>query len=122
MEKNITKIHFDPHYIGLEDRCISLFVDPKNGVIFMDEGDGEDRINGAALHPDNGPRFYIERGDGPVHLMLEYADMIFPLGAVAAELDIRRWIVEVNRFLIDCIPLHTRPRKSPEPLAAASAG
>lgn len=119
MDKMIDRLGFDPYWIGLEDRFASLVVDSRNGVILMNEGDGEDRMNGAALFPDNSPRFRIEQGNGKLQLMLEYAGMNFPLGAVAADLDIRRWIVEVNRFLIDCIPLHARPRKSPEPLAAA---
>ena len=40
MEKRIAALSSNPHTVSLTDRKSSLFIDPKSGSIFVDEGDG----------------------------------------------------------------------------------
>jgi hypothetical protein len=73
MDKRIASVSTDPHSVSLTDRPCSLFIDPTSGVIFVDEGDGDGRMNGAVFSPANGPVFIVQVGNGSgCRLVLNY--------------------------------------------------
>ena len=59
MVKTVAKLLRDPFRVGLTDRTCSVFIDPKAGTILIDEGAGDDRLNGAVMYPDKSPRFSV---------------------------------------------------------------
>lgn len=103
MEKKIVALSRAPFTVELEDRPCSVFVSAKDGKILIDEGgDGDDRLNGAVLYADQGPRFAV-RGrstdDASDSLQLECGTFSLRLGAVPPGLDAAAWAEEVNAFL-----------------------
>ena len=101
MEKRIAKLSFDPFAIGLADRECSLFIDPQSAQIFLDEGEGEGRVNGAVFTPANGPRFASrsDNGSGLASLILEYCGMELTVGSVESVDRLSSWVVAANALL-----------------------
>ena len=100
MDKRILRLSRDPFRVELEDRSCSVFIDPKAGAILIDEGEGEDRLNGAVMYPDKAPHFSIgtETGETSV-LLLDYSGFRLLVGTVADLADAQDWASAANRFL-----------------------
>ncbi len=104
MEKLITELTLppDPFTISLADRKCSLFIDPESGVIYLDEGSGEDRVNGAVLSPNRQPRFVVVPTSGDQHsLALSYSGMQLIVGIHANMSSLSEWVSHANSFLIE---------------------
>jgi hypothetical protein len=100
LEKRIVAQSLDPHTISLADRECSLFIDPTSGSIFVDEGAGEGRVNGAVFTPANGPSFFVSLAAGPDHLLtLDYSGFRFIVGVSADSSELRRWAESANLLL-----------------------
>src|SRR5436305_4113526 len=100
MEKRIAALSTEPHSVSLTDRPCSLFIDPTSGSIFVDEGDGEGRMNAAVFSPANGPSFAIRTAPGSGwQLVLDYVGTHYPLGLSDDESGLRRWAASANALL-----------------------
>lgn len=101
MEKRIAELTTDPHTVSLTDRKCSLFIDPQTGSIFVDEGDGEGRMNGVVFSVTNRPSFSARTGDGArQHLVLNYCGAQYELGEVSEDSNaLQSWISSANAFL-----------------------
>ena len=114
MDKKITKLSAGRHFsIDLSDQSLSVFIDGDSGVIFLDEGPGPDRVNGAALIPDRRARFVLRGGSSPeLLLQIEYCGRVFTAGTTdtytlvcqdeptARPIDsVERWVESVNQAL-----------------------
>jgi hypothetical protein len=100
MEKRIITLSLDPHAIGLIDRVCSLFIAPKSGCIFIDEGDGEGRMNGAVFAPTNAPSFSVQPLAPPDHmLLLSYCGVQYVVGVSENGDELRRWAESANSLL-----------------------
>lgn len=100
MEKRIAALSTDPHTVSLTDRQCSLFIDPKSGSIFVDEGDGEGRMNGIVFSPGNGPSFSVRHSTGPDHrLVLDYCGIEYVVGVSDDDNELRRWAESANLLL-----------------------
>ncbi len=103
MEKKIVALSRVPFKVQLQDRPCSVFVSAKDGKILIDEGgDHDDRLNGAVLYADQGPRFAVRgraAGESGDSLRLECGTLSLRLGAVPPGLDAAAWAEEVNAFL-----------------------
>ena len=95
MSKRIVGLGVSPYMVRLEDWECSLYVDEQNGNMFMDEGPGDDRLNGAVLKAHRRPAFRATRG----RLVLDYAQHEFDLGELADGLDAAPWVESVNALL-----------------------
>src|SRR6185312_6180749 len=100
MDKRITKLASDPYTVSLADRECSLFIDPLSAQIFMDEGAGEGRINGAVFTPANGPRFSTRTASGTFgqELILAYCGVEVAVGSMDSSRDLDRWAEQANAF------------------------
>ena len=100
MKKRITTLSTDPYSISLSDRAISLFVDPKSAAIFVDEGEGEDRMNGAVFSPSNRPSFSVrELAGSDSQLVLNYCGTAYFVGESSESESLRSWAASANKFL-----------------------
>jgi hypothetical protein len=100
MEKRIVTLTTGPHVVSLVDRPSSLFVDPASGSIFVDEGDGEGRMNGAVFAAANEPVFAVRHAEGPDwRLVLDYCGTGFEVGVLADETGLRDWAEGANTLL-----------------------
>jgi hypothetical protein len=100
MEKRIAELTTDPHTVSLIDREFSLFIDPKTGSIFADEGNGEDRMNGVVFSPRNGPSFSVHPSGGvDRRLILNYCGTQYIIGDSEDESSLRRWAESANLLL-----------------------
>jgi hypothetical protein len=99
MEKRIATLSTDPHTVSLVDRKCSLFIDPNSGSIFVDEGDGEGRMNGVVFSPENGPTFTVAPTETDQRLVLEYCGTRYEIGS-SKDLDhLRSWAESANALL-----------------------
>jgi hypothetical protein len=100
MDKRIAKLSREPFRVSLEDRPCSIFIDPKAGTILIDEGEGEDRLNGAVMYPDKTPSFSVatETGKGSV-LLLDYNGFRLVVGTTSDTAQTREWAASANHFL-----------------------
>src|SRR5258708_26712854 len=97
MEKRITNVSYDPHTVSLVDRMCSLFIDSKSGSIFVDEGVGEDRMNGAVFSVSNRPSFSVLIHEGRDHkLVLDYRGIQCLLGVSDDANKLRQWAASAN--------------------------
>lgn len=102
MEKRIADLSSDPYTVSLTDRKCSLFIDPKSGSIFVDEGDGEGRMNGAVFTLGNGPTFSVHPFAGADHLLiLEYRGTEFVVGVSEHDNELTRWAENANELLTE---------------------
>jgi hypothetical protein len=100
MDKRIVKLSREPFRVGLEDRSCSIFIDPKVGTILIDEGEGEDRLNGAVMYPDKAPIFSVATEDGKGNvLLLNYSGFRLVVGTVKDAAETQEWASSANRFL-----------------------
>lgn len=99
MDKRITKFSCDPYFIGLTDRPISMYIDADSGDLFIDEGIGDDRMNGAGLFADEGTRFVCESGNGRSVVKLICGSFSWDAGWTPNEIEAATWVDAVNRFL-----------------------
>lgn len=100
MGKQIAKLGVDPFHIGLMDQACSVFVDPRNGDILLDEGDGDDRLNGVVLYADKEPRFYsVPLPETGAQLLLSYCKHLLVLGVHSDATALRDWARTVNETL-----------------------
>ncbi len=100
MDKRIVKLSHEPFRVGLEDRSCSIFIDPKVGTILIDEGEGEDRLNGAVMYPDKAPKFSVATEDSKGNvLLLTYSGFRLEVGTVQDVKETQDWATEANRFL-----------------------
>jgi len=100
MEKRITALSSNPHTVSLTDRKCSLFIDPKSGSIFVDEGDGEGRMNGVVFSPGNEPSFSVQPSAGADHrLVLDYGGVQYTVGVSDDGSELRRWAESANLLL-----------------------
>ena len=101
MEKRIAALSSNPHTVSLTDRKCSLFIDPKSRSIFVDEGDGEDRMNGVVFSAANQPSFSVRPTAGQDYrLVLEYAGVQYEVGASADAHALRSWAESANALLV----------------------
>jgi hypothetical protein len=100
MDKRIAALSTDPHVIDLVDRKASLFIDPRTGSILVDQGDGDDRMNGVVFSLSNGPLFVVESTDEDEHrLLLRYCDNDYSIGHSENRDELNRWSASANSFL-----------------------
>jgi len=101
MDKRITRLASDPYTVSLADRECSLFIDPQSAQIFMDEGAGEGRVNGAVFTPANGPRFSTRAANGSSgqELILAYCGVEVAVGSTDSSHELDRWAQQANAFL-----------------------
>ena len=99
MDKRITKLSRDPFFVGLADRPISMFVDPPTGDVLIDEGNGQTRMNGAALHADKGIRFSCTPTDSGCVVRVHCLTFVWEAGWTEDATDAASWVEEVNQFL-----------------------
>jgi hypothetical protein len=100
MEKRIAALSSNPLTVSLTDRKCSLFIDPKSGSIFVDEGDGEGRMNGVVFSPRNDPSFSVAPSAGPDHLLvLDYGGAQYIVGVSDDGGDLRSWAESANSLL-----------------------
>jgi hypothetical protein len=112
MEKRIAALSRSPHTVSLTDRKCSLFIDPKSGSIFVDEGDGEGRMNGVVFSPANAPCFSVPASTGPDHrLVLDYAGVQYLVGVSIDGDELERWAESANLLLSE----NTNPAKGAQP-------
>lgn len=114
MDKRIAKLSRNPHTVSLTDRKHSLFIDPESGAIFVDEGEGDGRMNGAVFSPTNGPVFSVQQSKGSVHyLVLDYRGIQFVVGS-SEDLDgLRNWADSANSLLVEKGKLGRRGEMAP---------
>ena len=102
MEKRIADLSSDPYTISLMDRKCSLFIDPASGSIFVDEGEGEGRMNGVVLSLGNAPSFSVRPLSGDDHeLILSYRGIEYVLGVSEHDSDLKRWTESANLLLTE---------------------
>ena len=101
MVKTVSKLLRDPFRVGLTDRTCSVFIAPKAGTILIDDGAGDDRLNGAVMYPDKSPRFSVAAaGDGGRELLLDYNGFRLIVGAVGhLGAEAEGWAAAANAFL-----------------------
>jgi hypothetical protein len=100
MDKRIVKLSREPFRVSLEDRTCSIFIDPKAGTILIDEGEGEDRLNGAVMYPDKAPTFSVAAEDGKgCELLLTYSGFRLVVGTVNDAREAQLWASSANLFL-----------------------
>jgi len=104
MEKRIAARSSNPHTVSLTDRKCSMFIDPKSGSIFVDEGDGEERMNGVVFSPGNEPSFSVRPFAGPDHrLVLDYCGVQYLVGVSVHGDELTRWAESANLLLSEKI-------------------
>jgi hypothetical protein len=100
MEKRIAALTRDPHTVSLIDRNCSLFIDQKSGSIFVDEGEGEGRVNGVVFTALNNPTFSTKPSVGSDHLLvLDYRGIRFIVGTSNEGVELIRWAESANLSL-----------------------
>ncbi len=99
MDKRITKLSRDPFYVGLADRPISMYVDSDTGDVFIDEGAGKGRMNGAGLFADKGTRFLCEPREHGSVIKIACGTFIWEAGWTDDAADAASWVAGVNAFL-----------------------
>jgi hypothetical protein len=99
MSKHISELLRDPFSVSLADRAISMFIDPGTGAIFIDEGAGNDRMNGAAIPAAKGPHFSCTLTDSGCVLKVQSGTFAWEVGWVEDAIDAANWVEAVNRFL-----------------------
>jgi type III restriction enzyme len=113
MGKTVANLLREPFRVALTDRTCSVFIDPKAGTILVDEGAGDDRLNGAVMYPDKSPRFSVaaepERGSV---LLLDYNGFRLVVGSVAGVPAAEEWAAAANEFLT--------AKAAPRPAAASN--
>jgi hypothetical protein len=115
MEKRIAALSSNPHTVSLTDRKCSLFIDRKSGSVFVDEGEGEGRMNGVVFSPGNEPSFSVRPSAGPDHrLVLDYGGVQYLVGVSVDGNELRRWAESANLLLSERIsqPTAGEPRGS----------
>jgi hypothetical protein len=97
MEKRIAALSSNPHTVSLTDRKCRLFIDPNSGSIFVDEGDGEGRMNGVVFSPTNEPSFSVWPSAGSDHrLILDYGGVQYIVGVSDDGNELKRWAESAN--------------------------
>jgi hypothetical protein len=99
MEKRIVELTRDPHTVSLADRKCSLFIDVEAGVVFLDEGEGDGRVNGAVFTVANGPRFTVRPSGSGGELMLDYAGRALEIGVTLDRTAAEQWALSANELL-----------------------
>jgi hypothetical protein len=97
MGKQIVELLRSPFRVRLADRPCSVFVSDRNAQILIDEGDGDDRMNGAVLYADQEPRFDI--GPDGKNLRLSCGTFQIDLGSLEAVLQAEEWAIEANLLI-----------------------
>lgn len=97
--KHIISLMSDPFRVGLNDKLCSIFIDPKRGTVLIDEGDSEDRLNGAVMYPDKSPIFSVSNEDGADVILLDYSGFHLVVGTIGNVNEAREWTTAVNEFL-----------------------
>jgi hypothetical protein len=101
MDKRIASLTIDPYTVNLADRKCSLFIDPKSGSIFVDEGEGDDRMNGAVFSPANHPVFSVKACEASNHLLvLDYRGIQCVVGTSQDREGLRQWAESANALLV----------------------
>jgi hypothetical protein len=100
LEKRIAALSTSTHTVSLTDRKCSLFIDPKSGSIFVDEGDGEERMNGVVFSSASGPLFSVRTSAGPEQqLILDYQGIQYVVGVSEDGIGLREWVESANLLL-----------------------
>jgi hypothetical protein len=99
VKKQVTKLARHPFFITLADRAISMYVDPDTGAIFIDEGAGKDRMNGAAIPAFKRPKFTCTPAGSGCMLKLECGTFVWEAGSTENVKEAASWVKAVNRFL-----------------------
>ena len=99
MEKRIAALCTNPHTVSLIDRKCSLFIDPKSGSIFFDEGDGDGRMNGVVFSLANGPIFSVEPSEPEHRLILNYCGNQYLAGVYDDASHLQSWAESANALI-----------------------
>ena len=99
MDKRITKLSRNPFFIQLADQPISMYVDSDSGDLFIDEGPGKGRMNGAGLFADEGTRFLCVPAESGCVVKVACGSFIWTAGWTTDAVDAASWVDAVNRFL-----------------------
>ena len=101
MAKRIVQLSLAPFAVSLSDCPDSILIDPKAGNILIDEGDGDDRMNGAVLFPAKGPRFSVAMRDSlGAELHLQCRTFRWGVGSVQEVREAEEWATLANAFLV----------------------
>jgi hypothetical protein len=116
MEKQIRALSDDPLTVHLADRECTLFIDPRSGTIFADEGKGDARMNGVAFAAANGPAFSVRSSATSDHqLVLSYCGIEYLVGYSPDVPRLVLWAESANALLgrirnpgpVEVKPAHT---------------
>jgi len=100
MIKRIRSLSIDPHAVSLTDRECSLFIDSTTGSIFVDEGDGEDRMNGVVFTARNRPVFSVSSSrNTDCELVLNYCGTAYGIGVFDDSGLLNAWTRSANGLL-----------------------
>lgn len=94
-------------YIDLADQFSALAVNRLTGDLLLDEGDGDDRYNGALILQKSNPQFVIRPHSGKLRVWLEYGkdrNQHF-IGESSATWAFAKWILSANQAMRGKQPL-----------------
>src|ERR1700722_19860075 len=99
--KTIASLRTGKHLtIDLIDQPMSLFIDGDSGIVFLEEGRGTGRVNGAVVIPDDRPSFFSEINNNLAQIGIKVGDKRLILGEVSLETisknEIENWVREAD--------------------------
>ena len=88
-------------YIDLEDMDSSVAVNPQNGDILLNEGEGDDRYHGAVIFPRDFDNLEINIKTSKYRLILNAENLSHELGVIKNEdlSDAKKWVDEVTTII-----------------------
>ncbi len=102
-------------YLDLADQPYAIGINRETKDILLDEGDGDDRYNGAVIFVKSNPRFEVQLRAGALEIWLEYGQErtrhfigSTPAYRKAAYWKAAYWIKQVNQQLGSSKPLTPR--------------
>lgn len=101
--KNVSDFREDlkGFYIDLEDQFSSLAVNRQTGDLLLDEGEGNDRYNGALILQQSFPQFVTRPHRGKLDIWLEYGKDhgVHFIGTAVATRTAVNWILRANQTM-----------------------
>jgi hypothetical protein len=97
-------------YLDLADQPYAIGINRVTKDILLDEGDGDDRYNGAVIFVKSNPRFEFQLRDGALEIWLEYGQERTRhfIGSTPTYRKAAYWIKQANQQLGSSKPLNQR--------------